>query len=358
MSLSDILAALGGCLDATTQAILAMSFGFAMIPCAFAYMVGIGGCLAFNSAVPISFQAETITLGGSMGRNIRERASIIFLGGAVMTILGGLGLLNAVMEFAGEEIISAMMVGVGIFLGKVAFDLVKEEKRLGAVSMVVAIAVYGLTRDLVWTIVCGVIVTSVAAKVMKIEIHTTDDDTIKESRKLKLMKPVINFNVIRGALSVICLTIGGNIAYGGITGDIAGMAANADHISIYSGVADMGSSIFGGAPGSVIISATAAAEHPVVSAVLLMAFMAIIILSGLITKLAKVVPVQAISGTLFVLGILVTIPDNAGLAFSSTDPAIMFAACAAVGVTAVVDPFFGLAAGIAAKVLMTGLGLF
>ena len=33
-----------------------------------------------------------------------------------MTILGGLGLLNAVMEFAGEEIISAMMVGVGIFL--------------------------------------------------------------------------------------------------------------------------------------------------------------------------------------------------------------------------------------------------
>ena len=35
MSLSDILAALGGCLDATTQAILAMSFGFAMIPCAF-----------------------------------------------------------------------------------------------------------------------------------------------------------------------------------------------------------------------------------------------------------------------------------------------------------------------------------
>ena len=160
MSLSDILAALGGCLDATTQAILAMSFGFAMIPCAFAYMVGIGGCLAFNSAVPISFQAETITLGGSMGRNIRERASIIFLGGAVMTILGGLGLLNAVMEFAGEEIISAMMVGVGIFLGKVAFDLVKEEKRLGAVSMVVAIAVYGLTRDLVWTIVCGVIVLS------------------------------------------------------------------------------------------------------------------------------------------------------------------------------------------------------
>ncbi len=315
MSLNDILAALGGCLNATTQAILAMSFGFAMIPCAFAYMVGIGGCLAFNSAVPISFQAETITLGGSMGRNIRERASIIFFGGVVMTVLGALGLLNAVMDFAGEEIVSAMMVGVGIFLGKVAFDLVKEEKRLGAVSMVVAIAVYGITQDLVWTIVCGVIVTSIAAKVLKIEISVGDENTEKESRKLKLMKPIVNFNVIRGALSVICLTIGGNIAYGGITGDIAGMAANADHISIYSGVADMISSLFGGAPVSVIISATAAADHPVLSGILLMAFMAVIILSGLITKLAKVVPVQAISGTLFVLGILVTIPDNAGIAF-------------------------------------------
>ncbi len=36
----------------------------------------------------------------------------------------------------------------------------------------------------------------------------------------------------------------------------------------------------------------------------------------------------------------------------------MFAACAAVGVTAVVDPFFGLVAGIAVKVLMTSFGLF
>ena len=89
-----------------------------------------------------------------------------------------------------------------------------------------------------------------------------------------------------------------------------------------------------------------------------MAFMAIIILSGLITKLAKVVPVQAIAGTLFVLGILVTIPDNAGIAFGAADPAILFAACVAVGVTAIVDPFFGLAAGIAVKVLMVSFGLF
>lgn len=358
MSLSDVLAALGGCLDATTQAILAMSFGFAMIPCALAYMVGIGGCLAFNSVVPISFQAETITLGGSMGRDIRERASIIMFGGIIMAVLGTCGLLNTVVGIAGDEIVCAMMVGVGIFLGKVALDLVKENWKLGAVSMVVAILVYAIKGDLVWTIVCGVVATSVATKLMGEKIETADEKTIKESRKLKFLKPTMNFRVIRGALSVTCLTIGGNIAYGSITADIAGTSANADYISLYSGVADVVSSIFGGAPVSVIISATAAAEHPLISGVLLMAFMAIIILSGFINKLAKVVPVQAIAGTLFVLGILVTIPDNAGIAFGSPDPIIMFAACITVGVTAIADPFFGLVAGLAIKFMMTSLGLF
>lgn len=356
MALSDILAALGGCLDAVTQAILAMSFGFAMIPSALAYIVGIGGCLAFNSVVPISFQAETITLGGSIGKDIQERVTIIFLGGLIMTVIGSCGLLNSIMAFAGDEIICAMMVGVGIFLGKVAWDLVKENKKLGAVSMVVAIAVYAITADLVWTIVCGVVATTIAAKVLKIPVEV--DETNVVTSKFKLHKLKFNFNVIRGALSVVCLTIGGNIAYGGITADIAGTTANADHISIYSGIADMVSSIFGGAPVSVIISATAAAENPKISAILLMGIMAIVLLSGLLLKLGKIVPVQAIAGTLFVLGIIVTIPDNAAIAFSTGDPTMLIAAAAAVGVTAVVDPFFGLVAGILVKVLMTSFGLF
>ena len=73
-----------------------------------------------------------------------------FFGGVVMTVLGALGLLNAVMDFAGEEIVSRYDGRRGIFLGRVAFDLVKEERRLGAVSMVVAIAVIRITQDLVW----------------------------------------------------------------------------------------------------------------------------------------------------------------------------------------------------------------
>lgn len=35
--------------------------------------------------------------------------------------------------------------------------------------------------------------------------------------RLKLEKPVVNLSVIRGALSLACLTIGANIAFGNIT---------------------------------------------------------------------------------------------------------------------------------------------
>jgi len=353
LTLTDILSAIAGCLDATTQAILAMSFGFAMIPSALAYGVGIIGCLAFNSVVPISFQAETITLGGSIGRNKRERVSIIFIGGISMTIIGALGLLQNVVDFAGEDIICAMMAGVGVILAKVAMDLVKENVKLGTISMIVAILVYCLTLDLVYTIVAGVIVTSIAAYFMKEKIEVGD---VNES-KFKFQKLTLNFTVIRGALSVICLTIGGNIAYGGITADIAGQVANADHISIYSGVADCVSSIFGGAPVSVIISATAATPNPKWAAVLLMAIMMIVLLTGLLPKIAKYVPVQAIAGTLFVLGVFVTMPENASLAFSGNDGLGTLACGTTLAVTAVTDPFFGILAGIAVKLLAVPFGM-
>lgn len=354
LTLPDILAALAGCLDATTQAILAMSFGFAMIPSALAYAVGIAGCLAFNSVVPISFQAETITLGGTIGRNNTERISIIFIAGLAMVVIGSLGLLGDAVKFAGEDIISAMMAGVGIFLGRTAFDMVKANKRLGTISLVVAILTYAFTMDLVKTIVAGVVVTSLAAYFLKEKVDVSNVN----NSKFKLNKLTFNFNVLRGALSVICLTIGGNIAYGGITADIAGTTANADHISIYSGVADCVSSIFGGSPVSVIISATAATPNPKWSSILLMGLMLVILLLGILPKIAKYVPVQAIAGTLFVLGVFMTVPENAAAAFANGTPVSNLACGTTLAVTAFTDPFFGIVAGVAVKLASSMLGLF
>jgi len=353
ITITDILSAVAGCLDATTQAILAMSFGFAMLPSAIAYAIGIGGCVAFNSVVPISFQAETITMAGALGRNVRERVSIIFLGGVAMVFIGAFGLLENITSLAGDDVICAMMAGVGVFLAKVALDLVKENVKTGTVSMVTAILVYAVTMDLVYTIVCGVVVTSIAARFIDGEIEVGEVNR----EGFKLQKPTLNFAVVRGALSVICLTIGGNIAYGGITADIAGATANADHISIYSGLADAASSIFGGAPVSVIISATAATPNPKTSAVLLMGIMMVLLLTGLLPKIARYVPVQAIAGTLFVLGVFVTMPENASLAFAGNDALGSLACGTTLAVTATTDPFFGIVAGILVKLLAGPLGM-
>lgn len=353
ITITDILSAVAGCLDATTQAILAMSFGFAMLPSAIAYAVGIGGCLIFNSVVPISFQAETITMAGALGRNVRERVSIIFIGGIAMLLIGAFGLLETITGFAGDDVICAMMAGVGVFLAKVAMDLVKENVKLGTVSMITAILVYILTTDLVYTIVIGVVVTSIAARFIHGEIEVGEVN--KEG--FKLQKLTLNFSVVRGALSVICLTIGGNIAYGGITADIAGTTANSDHISMYSGLADAASSIFGGAPVSVIISATAATPNPKTSAVLLMGAMMVLLLTGMLPKIAKYVPVQAIAGTLFVLGVFITMPENAAMAFAGNDALGSLACGTTLAVTAVTDPFFGIVSGILVKLLAGPLGM-
>ena len=72
----DLLAALSVILNGLPQGLLALSFGFASVPTALAFVVGSAGCLISGSVAPISFQAETITLAGTMGKDMQERASL------------------------------------------------------------------------------------------------------------------------------------------------------------------------------------------------------------------------------------------------------------------------------------------
>ena len=58
--LENILGALAQLLDAASEMILAMSFGFAAFPTALAFIVGTVGMLAFGQVNPVSIQAESI----------------------------------------------------------------------------------------------------------------------------------------------------------------------------------------------------------------------------------------------------------------------------------------------------------
>ena len=68
---TDVLAALAVVVNGIPQGLIALSFGFAAFPTSVAFLVGAAGSFAFNSVATISFLAETITLAGKMGKDIR-----------------------------------------------------------------------------------------------------------------------------------------------------------------------------------------------------------------------------------------------------------------------------------------------
>lgn len=163
--LQDILAAIGVVLNGIPQGLLALSMGFASVPTALGFGVGVIGCLLLGSVAPISFQAETIVLAGTMGKNMRERLSMVFFAGVTMAALGACGLLTAIVNFAGETVLNAMMAGVGLVLTKLALGMMKENKLVGITSVVTAVLVYFfLGQNLVYTIVISLVVSSAAAK--------------------------------------------------------------------------------------------------------------------------------------------------------------------------------------------------
>ena len=208
---------------------------------------------------------------------------------------------------------------------------------------------------LVYTIVGSLIISSLAAKLAGQELGK---DTKPEKMCLiRMEKPVVNPAVIRGALSLACLTIGANIAFGNITSGMGSGNLNVDHLTVYSGLADAVSSLFGGGPVEAIISATGAAPHPVLSGVIMMSIMAIILFFGFLPKIGKFVPGQSIAGFLFILGAFVTIPGDGATAFTTGEPNGTIVAAVTMAVTAVLDPFFGMLAGILLKLVLAAMGL-
>lgn len=341
--IKDLLAVFSVILNGLPQGLLALTFGFASIPTAFAFLTGAVGNSIVGSVAPISFQAETITVAGTMGKNMRERLSMIFFGGVIMALIGVFGFLGTIVDFIGPVITNGMMAGVGIMLARVSIDMCKKNKIIGLVSLASAFFTYLFTKDLVYTISISVILSSVVSRVIKQDTGITAN----ENDKIQFKKPILNIPIIRGALSMVCLNIGANIAFGNITGSIAGQNVNLDHLAVISSLADMSSSLFGGGPVESIISATASAPHAVWAGVGMMVLMAIILLSGLLPKIGKYVPSESIAGFLFVLGAWVTVPTNAAVALGQDS----LVGGITMTVTAITDPFFGMVAGLVMKLL-------
>ena len=348
IAIQDILAAIGVVFNGIPMMIFAMSYGFLAAPTAIGYMIGAGGMLIAGQVMPISIQAGTIALVGTMGKDVKERLSIALYAGIFMVVVGAFGLIHSVMNFAGPRVVFGMQAGVGIILAKVAIDMIKSDKFVGLVSLISALVVYFIARvldpaqDLVYTIVISVVVSSIAYYFK----NKKPIEVMSEKYKLTLYKPTINYNIVRGALALACLTIGSNIAFGNLTARVfAGVEnPNINALTVYSGLANL-SALFGGAPVESIISATGRAPNPMLAGILMMVIMAVILVTGLLPKIARFIPMQSIAGFLFIIGSFATLPGNAFNAFNGAERAEFLGAGVALLVTALTDPFIGLMSG-------------
>ncbi len=365
MEIKDLLTALAVVINGIPQGLLALNFGFAAMPTAIAFIVGIIGSIVFKSVATISFQAETITLAGTMGKNIKERLSLIFWGAVFLLIPSLLGLNEVIVKAIGNVIMFSMMAGVGIMLAYVSIELFESEKWSGAVSLAAGLGVWFITKDLAWTIIISVIISTVFYNILKHVVKKQLDTPVihLENEKFHFgnieWKFWTNRNILFGSFAIACLNIGANISFGKITGSIAGVDTNIDHLAIYSSLADIGSSIFGGGPVESIISGTATAPHPLLSSVLMMGIMAAILLLKLLPVIGKIVHKSSISGFLFVLGAFITFATNIqGAITTAPEFAGPFGFSpwgmvigATVLVSAKWNPFFGLVAGVIVRLI-------
>ena len=343
----------------------AASLGFALKPTAFAYFVGVIGNLLTGSVTPISAQAATLTFSGFL-KNINQRTGALIIGAVGMVLLGMFGGVTAITAFVGQPVIFGMMAGVGLMLAGVSLDMLKQNPRTGAISFVAGLFMWAWTRDLVYVVASAVTLSSLdfifiqkkrvdiqaiaLANGQNVDNIQSDDHRFWTKafwEEFKVLKPRFDLTAIFYALGFMCIAIGTNIAFGNVTAGIAGTTQNPDHLTMISGLADIASALFGGAPIAAIISGTAAAPWPVAAGIAMMLLVGILLFLGLMTRIAKYVPAQSIAGFLFVIGFFSTFLTNVNNAFATGYNAqVAFA----MGVTALTkNPFFGLLAGLAIR---------
>ncbi|MDR0500052.1 MAG: hypothetical protein LBG97_02235, partial [Coriobacteriales bacterium] len=87
-------------INGVTQMYMAKGFGYKLKPTGFAYLIGVAGNLFSGSVVPISGQAETLTLSGLI-KDMRVRVAALLIAAAIGITLGLTGTLSRIVDFAG-----------------------------------------------------------------------------------------------------------------------------------------------------------------------------------------------------------------------------------------------------------------
>jgi len=356
--ISFLLAVIFVTINGITQLFYAQSLGYKLKPTAFAYFLGAFGNLLSGNVVPISGQAETITLGG-MIKDIRVRVGSLLFAAIVGIVLGLTKSVSSIVNFSGEIVIYGMMAGVGMILSEVSIKMTRKSLRIGIVSIISAFIIWILTKDVVYTIAGSVLVSTFdfvfiqkknAALVDYLENTTSDWRFWKKDfwKDFQIVIPKISLSMFLGGLSIICLNIGSNISFGTITASMANMEPKFDVLTFINSAADIPSVMFGGIPLEAIISGTGSAPWPIIAGVVMMVLSGVLIITGLMSKIARYVPAESIAGFLLVIGFVLTLIPNLILVSNSDNPIEGFVAASVTILTK--NAFLGVVAGVLVKI--------
>jgi AGZA family xanthine/uracil permease-like MFS transporter len=391
---NDIIAALSMLADVIGEGLVGISLGWAAKPTGVGFIVGLVFLLGFRTVAPVSFEVESLTI---VSRIAKKQWHImiyaVMLAGIIGAILGAIGAYSNIVKFIGPAIQYGMMTGVGIILSIVAVDLIKENRLIGIVSAGSAFIIYFATQKdpsaLIYALAGSVVISVIVGRFRSFEpilpdtrrekimlvlpwkqlgnlfrgYQTYEDSngSISSSRQktavIKKLSRVDKILIVRAALSLLALRAGTSIAYPSIDTNLAHVSTVTgsgvsifDATNIMAGLSGFASAISGGSPIEPIITGTAAAPNPVISAAIMMAIAAVILLLGLIGRAAKYIPLQAVTGFLLVLGTLIIFPGNAPQAMKA-DPVVGGVTAVVTGAT--MDPFIGMVAGLIVKGLVT-----
>ncbi len=400
LTLEDITGSLSMLADVIGEGLVAVGLGWAAKPTGIGFIIGLIFLLGFRTVAPVSFEIESLTIVSRIAKRAWHiMLYAVILAGIIGAILGALGAYSAIVEFIGPAIQYGMLTGVGIILAIVAVDLIKENRFIGIISASSAFLVYFATKSdpsaIIYALAVSVTVSVIAGRFIKFEpilpdlkkerIHlllpwkklgqlfrsyetfeeipdSGDNNGPKTVSVIKKLSRSDKILIVRAALALLALRAGTSIAYPSINYELAGVPAPItgsgvsafDAANVIAGISGFFSAFFGGAPLEPIISGTAAAPNPVLSAALMMAFAAAILLLGLIGRAAKYVPIQAVTGFLLLLGTMIIFPENAPAAMEA-DPIV--GGVTAVVTAATMDPFIGLIAGLLVKGLIALSGI-
>jgi len=337
---NDIIAALSMLADVIGEGLVGVSLGWAARPTGIGFIIGFVFLLGFRTVAPVSFEVESLTI---VSRIAKKQWFImiyaVMLAGIIGAILGGIGAYSTIVKFIGPAVQFGMLTGVGIILSIVAIDLIKENRVIGIVSAGSAFIIYLATVSdpsaLIYALAGSVVISVIVGRFRQFDPILPDmrrekimlvlpwrqlgqffrgyqtyegeipaggngssngSNTGGTGQKTKVIKKLTRANkimIVRAALALLALRTGTSIAYPSIDSDLAhvhsvtGSGVSVfDASNIMAGLSGFGSAFFGGAPLEPIITGTAAAHNPVISAAIMMAIAAVILLLGLIGRAA------------------------------------------------------------------------